>query len=222
VDPEPLPSPDGLSSAEAAARLRRHGPNALPLARPPAAWRGLLAQLTHFFAVMLWVAGALALLAGMPQLGVASFAIVVVNGVFAFVQEHRAERAAERLRDLVLLGDDLATIVAAVEQRRATFSNIRRSLTYHLTDNVAELTPSVVWALSGGRSPLALGVLQNLFLDLGTDRLPALGLGSERPVRACGSDRFGVATCSTALCSSACSSCRGRWRPSWRWPRSPR
>ena len=65
------------------------------------------------------------------------------------------------------------TIVAAIEQGRATFANIRRFLTYHLTDNVAELTPFVVWALSGGRFPLALGVLQILALDIGTDILPA-------------------------------------------------
>ena len=69
---------------------------------------------------------------------------------------------AREAADLVLLDDDFATIVAAVEQGRATFSNIRRFLTYHLTDNVAELTPFVVWALSGGRFPLALGVLQIL------------------------------------------------------------
>ena len=37
----------------------------------------------------------------MPQLGVAIFVVIVVNGVFAFVQENRAERAAERLRDLL-------------------------------------------------------------------------------------------------------------------------
>lgn len=88
---------------------------------------------------------------------------------------------ARAAADLVLLDDDFATIVAAVEQGRATFTNIHRFLTYHLTDNVAELTPFVVWALSGGRFPLALGVLQILFLDIGTDLLPALALGIEAP-----------------------------------------
>ncbi|MBP7631434.1 MAG: cation-transporting P-type ATPase [Acidimicrobiales bacterium] len=88
---------------------------------------------------------------------------------------------ARAAADLVLLDDDFSTIVAAVEQGRATFTNIRRFLTYHLTDNVAELTPFVVWALSGGRFPLALGVLQILCLDIGTDLLPALALGNERP-----------------------------------------
>ena len=88
---------------------------------------------------------------------------------------------AREAADLVLLDDDFATIVAAVEQGRATYSNVHRFLTYHLTDNVAELTPFVVWALSGGRFPLALGVLQILALDIGTDLLPALALGAETP-----------------------------------------
>jgi magnesium-transporting ATPase (P-type) len=88
---------------------------------------------------------------------------------------------AREAADLVLLDDNFATIVAAIEQGRATFANTRRFLTYHLTDNVAELAPFVIWALSGGRFPLALGVLQVLALDIGTDILPALALGTEAP-----------------------------------------
>lgn len=88
---------------------------------------------------------------------------------------------AREAADIVLLDDHFASIVAAVEMGRATFANIRRFLTYHLTDNVAELTPFVVWALSGGSVPLALSVLQVLALDIGTDLLPALALGAERP-----------------------------------------
>jgi magnesium-transporting ATPase (P-type) len=88
---------------------------------------------------------------------------------------------AREASDLVLLDDDFATIVAAVTQGRATYANIRRFLTYHLTDNVAELTPFAVWALSGGIFPLALGVLQILCLDVLTDQIPALALGIEPP-----------------------------------------
>jgi magnesium-transporting ATPase (P-type) len=83
--------------------------------------------------------------------------------------------------DLVLLDDHFSSIVAAIELGRATFTNIRRFLTYHLTDNVAELAPFAVWALSAGSFPLALGVLQILALDIGTDMLPALALGAEPP-----------------------------------------
>ncbi|MDO5864498.1 MULTISPECIES: cation-transporting P-type ATPase [Paenarthrobacter] len=88
---------------------------------------------------------------------------------------------AREAADLVLLDDHFATIVAAIEQGRATYANIHRFLTYHLTDNVAELAPFVIWALSGGQFPLALGVLQILALDIGTDLLPALALGAESP-----------------------------------------
>lgn len=88
---------------------------------------------------------------------------------------------ARAAADLVLLDDRFETIVHAIEHGRATFANIRRFLTYHLTDNVAELTPFVLWALSGGRIPLALSVLQILCLDLLTDQMPALALGTEPP-----------------------------------------
>ena len=88
---------------------------------------------------------------------------------------------AREAADLVLLDDHFASIVAGVEQGRTTFLNVRRFLTYHLTDNVAELTPFVVWALSGGRFPLALGVMQILALDIGTDTFSAVALGAEPP-----------------------------------------
>ena len=91
---------------------------------------------------------------------------------------------AREAADLVLLDDDFATIVDAVEVGRATYANARQFLTYHLTDNVAELSPFVLWGGTGGRFPLALGVLQVLVLDLGTDTLSAAALGAEPPTPA--------------------------------------
>lgn len=90
---------------------------------------------------------------------------------------------AREAADIVLLDDHFASIVDAIELGRSTFTNIRRFLTYHLTDNVAELAPFVVWALSTGQFPLAIGVMQVLALDIGTDMLPALALGAEPPHR---------------------------------------
>jgi hypothetical protein len=91
----------GLSSTDAAAILRRDGPNTLPAPRrPPAVWR-FARQLIHFFALMLWVAAGLALIADLPQLSIAVAAVILLNGTFAFVQEHRADRAAERLGALM-------------------------------------------------------------------------------------------------------------------------
>ncbi|PWW53152.1 HAD-IC family P-type ATPase [Actinokineospora spheciospongiae] len=91
---------------------------------------------------------------------------------------------AREAADLVLLDDHFATIVTAVRLGRATFANIRRFLTYHLTDNVAELVPFALWALSGGQIPLAITVLKVLVLGIGTDLLPAMTLGAE-PANPC-------------------------------------
>jgi magnesium-transporting ATPase (P-type) len=83
----------GLTSEQAVERLARDGPNLLPGPRPRHPALELLRQLTHLFAVMLWAAAGMALLAGMPQLAVAIVVVVAVNGVFAFLQEYRADRA---------------------------------------------------------------------------------------------------------------------------------
>ena len=101
MEPEREAPGHGLSAREAAARLVIDGPNVLPVPPRPPVWRQLAAQMIHFFALLFWVAGALAFLAGLPQLGVAVFVVVVLNGLFAFVQERRAEHAAEQLRDLL-------------------------------------------------------------------------------------------------------------------------
>jgi sodium/potassium-transporting ATPase subunit alpha len=80
---------------------------------------------------------------------------------------------------MVLLDDNFASIVAAVEEGRAVYDNMRKFLTYILTHNVAELVPYLAFALF--RIPLPLTVIQILAIDLGTDVLPALALGAELP-----------------------------------------
>ena len=91
----------GLTSEAAAARLVQDGPNRLPAPVRRPAWRRFADQLLHFFALMLWVAGGLAFVAGLPALGVAIFVVIVLNAVFAFIQESRADHAADRLRSLL-------------------------------------------------------------------------------------------------------------------------
>ena len=86
---------------------------------------------------------------------------------------------AREASDLVLLDDNFASIVAAVEEGRAVFENIRKFLTYILTSNVPELVPYLAFAFA--RVPLALTVIQILAVDIGTDMVPALGLGAEPP-----------------------------------------
>jgi magnesium-transporting ATPase (P-type) len=86
---------------------------------------------------------------------------------------------AKEAADIVLLDDNFATIVAAIEEGRAVYDNLRKFLTYILTHNVAELVPYLAFALF--HVPLPLTVIQILAIDLGTDTLPALALGAEKP-----------------------------------------
>jgi magnesium-transporting ATPase (P-type) len=88
---------------------------------------------------------------------------------------------AREAADMVLLDDNFASIVAAVEEGRAVYANIRRFAAYHFSSNVGELVPFLAWALAGGAIPLPLTVMQVLAIDLGTDMLPAIALGTERP-----------------------------------------
>lgn len=91
----------GLTNTEAAARLTQYGRNELHEARRTPLYRKLLADFTHLMAILLWVAGALAFVAGMPQLGIAVWLVVLLNGAFSFWQEYKAERATEALRKLL-------------------------------------------------------------------------------------------------------------------------
>jgi magnesium-transporting ATPase (P-type) len=87
--------------------------------------------------------------------------------------------AAKASADMILLDDNFASIVAAVEEGRAVFDNIRKFLTYILTSNIPEMVPYLAFALF--KIPLPLTIIQILAVDLGTDMLPALGLGVEPP-----------------------------------------
>jgi calcium-translocating P-type ATPase len=86
---------------------------------------------------------------------------------------------AREAADMVLMDDNFASIVAAIEEGRAVFTNIQKFLTYILTHNVAELIPYLAFVLF--RIPLPLTVIQILAIDLGTDTIPALALGAEKP-----------------------------------------
>ncbi|MBI4587827.1 MAG: cation-transporting P-type ATPase [Candidatus Rokubacteria bacterium] len=108
----------GLTAAEALRRLEQCGPNRLErVRRRPLALR-FVEQFWSFFALLLWVGGGFAFLAGMPELGWAIFAVIVVNGVFSFFQEYRAERAVEALQGL--LPHAIAVLRAGGEARLPT------------------------------------------------------------------------------------------------------
>ena len=86
---------------------------------------------------------------------------------------------AREASTIVLTDDNFATIVTAVETGRLVFENVRKFIVYIFAHLTPEVIPFLVFALSGGRVPLPLTVLQILAIDLGTEILPALALGVE-------------------------------------------
>jgi sodium/potassium-transporting ATPase subunit alpha len=86
---------------------------------------------------------------------------------------------AKETADMILLDDNFATIVNAIEEGRAVFANIRKFVTFVFSSNVAEMFPYLCYGLF--HAPLALTVPQLLAIDLGTNMVPAIALGSERP-----------------------------------------
>ena len=98
----------GLSSADVRRRFEEYGPNQVEQVRRESLWRSFARQFTHFFALILWFAAGLAFFAdvyapsqGMATLSVAILGVIVINGLFSFWQEFRAEKAIEALRRLL-------------------------------------------------------------------------------------------------------------------------
>jgi Ca2+-transporting ATPase len=80
---------------------------------------------------------------------------------------------------VTLLDDNFSSIVAAVEEGRIVFSNIRKYLTFLLSSNVGEILLMAGAVLAG--MPLPLTAVQILYVNLATDGLPALALAVDPP-----------------------------------------
>jgi Ca2+-transporting ATPase len=95
---------------------------------------------------------------------------------------------AKEAADLILTDDNFATIVAAIEEGRTIFSNIRKFLRYLLTTNFGEILTLVIGVLIAGTGQsgtheliLPLLAVQILWVNLVTDGAPALALGIDPP-----------------------------------------
>jgi magnesium-transporting ATPase (P-type) len=91
----------------------------------------------------------------------------------------RGTEVSKEAATMVLADDNFASIVAAIEEGRAVYANIKKFITYIFASNVAEAVPFILFVLAG--IPLPLGIMQVLAVDLGADLLPALALGCEPP-----------------------------------------
>jgi Ca2+-transporting ATPase len=89
----------------------------------------------------------------------------------------RGTDVARDLADVVLLDDDFASIVAAVEQGRTIHANIRKALRFLLATNLSEILLTAGATAATGAQPLA--PLHLLWVNLLTDVLPALAIGVE-------------------------------------------
>jgi Ca2+-transporting ATPase len=104
----------GLGSEEAATRLKERGPNRIDSSERTPAWRMFVSQFNDFMIWVLMVAATIAAFEGQAPEAVAIAAILLLNGVLGFVQEHRAEQALEALKELAA---PTATVVrGGVEQ----------------------------------------------------------------------------------------------------------
>jgi len=86
---------------------------------------------------------------------------------------------AKEAADIILAQDDFGAVVMAIEEGRAVYDNLRKFVTYIFASNIPEILPFILTAMF--HIPLALTVAQVLVIDLGTDLLPALALGTEKP-----------------------------------------
>uniref|UniRef100_A0A667FLM7 Sodium/potassium-transporting ATPase subunit alpha n=1 Tax=Lynx canadensis TaxID=61383 RepID=A0A667FLM7_LYNCA len=86
--------------------------------------------------------------------------------------------AAKNAADMVLLDDNFASIVTGVEEGRLIFDNLKKTIAYTLTKNIAELCPFLIYIIVG--LPLPIGTITILFIDLGTDIIPSIALAYEK------------------------------------------
>ena len=172
--------PEGLKPHEVAERRREVGPNTLEIRRKFQWAKSLARQFTNFFSILLSVSAAICFIAdtiqpgeGMAVLGWALFGVSVLNALFSFVQEYRAERAMEELqkflpqkisvrrdgRDMEIAADELVPgDILQVREGDKIPADARLTEIHDLTVNNAPLTGEsnpVHLTAQAGREPLA-------------------------------------------------------------------
>ena len=91
----------GLTSQEAAARLAKNGPNALPAEKPPPGWQQFLAQYKSYMQIILVGAAVASLVIGQITTGIAVLVITAVNAMGGLRQQGKAESAMNALQSML-------------------------------------------------------------------------------------------------------------------------
>lgn len=162
----------GLSTEEAAKRLATYGDNVLTAKKPIPMWRRFAVHLLNMFAILLWVASALSFASDQAALGGAVILVILINAVFAFVQEYRAEKAIEALKNMLppkakvirdgqlqeiearmLVPGDAPTPPAATRRRSPTSRATSSPAAPRCSGRAARSSTRLAWPPSSARSP---------------------------------------------------------------------
>ena len=91
----------GLSSQEALKRLKEYGKNEIIQKKPESMVKKFFANFTSLMALLLWGGGIMAIISGSLELGISIFCVNLINGLFSFVQEFKAEKATNALQKML-------------------------------------------------------------------------------------------------------------------------
>ena len=94
-------SQSGLTIDEVHTLQQKYGKNIFAKAKQEPLWKKFLANFTNLMAILLWVAGIIAFCADLVQLGIAIWAVNIINGIFSFWQEFQADKATEALANML-------------------------------------------------------------------------------------------------------------------------
>lgn len=101
-------SGNGLTEEEAKRRFNEFGPNEIAEIRKTPYFLRFLKQFTHFLAILLWIGAGLSFVSeylhpgeGMLTVGLAIMGVIIINAFFTFIQEYRAEKSIEKLKQLL-------------------------------------------------------------------------------------------------------------------------
>ncbi len=94
-------SAKGLTDDEAKIRIPKYGYNEITEVKKSSIISKFLSNFTNLLAILLWIASILAFIGGMPQLGFTIILVIVINALFSFWQEYKAEQATESLKKML-------------------------------------------------------------------------------------------------------------------------